>query len=776
MRAMKVTLTKIAGRLALTSTVSLVALLSFAAFHVGIAHAEDVPSAESDTVPVVEQVQPPQSDANSAEPKSAESGDVPELPLTGPAFRLTNEADEAYGRGDYELAIAKAREAIRQRPDAARPRGVLINALEASGHTEEAQREIEALSHLGPTASTAEIGQVQNQIAHTHAEKVYRALERNDNADAIKNAREAVRLNPDESSYRLLLISVLLKESDYKDAIAAASDALENDSEDANSLVMRAYARQKLGDVADANKDLDQALEQDWLSDADQRSIRLIAIDAAIAARDFGRARKLLDGMDKNAEDVKSRWQALKSDSGRVLAMPATDCRVTPYGRVCSVTPGQPAPDAGYQAASEAYKAFAAHDYAAASAKAREASRLSPENEGYKKLLASILAAQKMAASVASGASGKAGRIPVSRPDPGYEAARKIGALVNEKREKEAKAAYNQALSSGKLNSLAPLDLAYLASRIGDKTTAYEQFGVARAQGKLHKLQLVDAAYAARRVYDNEQAIELLKQAIEEMGDTMTPQELFNLRREVATLSRTWGAYLSVSHGSTGAMPGGPISAYAVDQLGSEIYWRPPGIGYRDGAIFELFARNFITLHDQSGGVTGFPTAQPSFGARWKPFRNYNLVFEAARLFRFGKYSRNDTMLRVAYSDGEGTDLRVDVPSWWMWQGYGELGRYLETQQTFGSFDMRAGRSYRLDSISDRLVLTPFVGVAGNLDSLLENQLAAGAGPGLNLRWWFREDKYTAPMSYVDLNVQYKFRLSRDDRAEGLFANLTVAY
>ena len=39
------------------------------------------------------------------------------LPLTGPAFAIANEAYSAYNRKDYDLAIAKAREALRQRDD-----------------------------------------------------------------------------------------------------------------------------------------------------------------------------------------------------------------------------------------------------------------------------------------------------------------------------------------------------------------------------------------------------------------------------------------------------------------------------------------------------------------------------------------------------------------------------------------------------------------------------------------------------------------------------------
>lgn len=63
-----------------------------------------------------------------------------ELPLTGPAYQIATDAYEAFARGDYAAATAKAREAIRQRPDVARLKRLLIEALAASGSLEEADR------------------------------------------------------------------------------------------------------------------------------------------------------------------------------------------------------------------------------------------------------------------------------------------------------------------------------------------------------------------------------------------------------------------------------------------------------------------------------------------------------------------------------------------------------------------------------------------------------------------------------------------------------------
>jgi hypothetical protein len=51
-------------------------------------------------------------------------------------------------------------------------------------------------------------------------------------------------------------------------------------------------------------------------------------------------------------------------------------------------------------------------------------------------------------------------------------------------------------------------------------------------------------------------------------------------------------------------------------------------------------------------------------------------------------------------------------------------------------------------------------------------------GPGFNVRYWFREDHYNAPRSYLDFGVQYRTSLGggESDRAKGWFMNMTLSY
>jgi len=360
----------------------------------------------------------------------------------------------------------------------------------------------------------------------------------------------------------------------------------------------------------------------------------------------------------------------------------------------------------------------------------------------------------------------------------------RVGVLSQLGRKEEARQLFLSAYNSGALRGLKLVDLAVLASTAGEDEMAYEYFSEANSRSQLRGTNLVNAAYNARRTYHNAEAVDYFKAAIDENREgklALDPQYLFGLRREVAELTRTWGAYASVSYGAVGVAPGSflaPPSPGANHTIGAggEIYWRPPGIGYRDGAIFELFVRGFGTLYSDAGGPTGFDTIQGSVGARWKPLKTENLVFEISYLFPVGQYSRDDMLLRAAYSKAEGTDLRVDVDNWRAWQIYADYNYFVMEPQTVATFEARYGHAFRLDAISDRLVLWPYLAIGGGYDTGYATPFALGAGPGLTARYWFNEDEYAAPRSYVDLTLQYRFKLAGDERAEGIFAGAFMSY
>jgi hypothetical protein len=181
-----------------------------------------------------------------------------------------------------------------------------------------------------------------------------------------------------------------------------------------------------------------------------------------------------------------------------------------------------------------------------------------------------------------------------------------------------------------------------------------------------------------------------------------------------------------------------------------------------------------MTLDTRGAGSTGGDSFQGGIGVRWKPLTTQNLVLSISRTF--GPEVDDDWLAQIGYSWDYGTDLRVDVPSWWTTRLYAEVGRYLENDINYGIASAMFGRSYVV-SADGRSVLFPhlFAGIEYTSNDPVA-KTSSGIGPGVSLRRWFREDVYNAPRSYFDLTLQYRARLSGDDRMKGLFLNGLLSY
>jgi hypothetical protein len=211
-------------------------------------------------------------------------------------------------------------------------------------------------------------------------------------------------------------------------------------------------------------------------------------------------------------------------------------------------------------------------------------------------------------------------------------------------------------------------------------------------------------------------------------------------------------------------------------QGGIEGYWRP--WGYQNGQYTELFARAFQTLYSD-GGASGGSTLQTAVGIRYKPLAAHNLVASLSRVIS-PSGGRNDWLAQLGYSADVGTDLRVDTTSWPTRRAFLEVGRYFSAGQSYALGEFQAGKSFRVGDGetegSGRWVLFPHLSIAADYDSGALESSAMGLGPGLTARYWFREDTYAAPRSYMDISLHYRGRLSGAQRAKGVFLTTTVSY
>jgi len=345
--------------------------------------------------------------------------------------------------------------------------------------------------------------------------------------------------------------------------------------------------------------------------------------------------------------------------------------------------------------------------------------------------------------------------------------------LVEQGRLDEARAAFDRDWASGALPGPAPLDAANIAVAVGRDAEAQAAFRQADALSALTGANALNAGYSARRIGDDATAIYWFERGLDSWPSdpNFDEQRRFEIRREIETLQRTWGASATVSHGSAATVASGLVGADTVTQAGGEIYRRIGG--YNNGRPLEVFARVFTTLDSDLGGPTGGDTAQGWVGLRYRPLSQTNLVLEASRMVALGDLARDDWMLRAAWSAERGGDLRFDRSDWAAWRLYGDVAHLIDADQTLGVAEARYGHAWRT---TDRDIVTPFVTVRGYYDSSLPDEVAVGAGPGISWRHWFRESGYAAPASWIDFVLGYQFSVSGDARGEGLFVGFNINY
>ncbi|QXH51700.1 tetratricopeptide repeat protein [Pseudomonas fakonensis] len=786
-------------------------------------------------------------------------------------FPLATKAYAAYNAGDMPAAERDAERAFRTDPTQGAWALLWLDSLEAQQRWPDAAAAADTAVKLGaPNTSDLQARKqtLNRRMAVRPAEQAYQALIANRPGDAVPLAREAVRLAPDIASHRLLLVTVLLLDNQPAAAEQAANEALQDDDESTVLIVMRGYLRQYQGNAQAANADFDSALAQDWLDEDQLRNVRLIAIDAALAAGDKARASALLAPLDGADEAVARRQQAIADLRNPAATLnlanypaPRQSCVDTPYGTQCELLPA----DAGGAAgpATEAYAAYARQDYQEAIRQARKASEQDPDNLEFQRLLTTALAA------------GDASQAA------------------------EAEQRLSDAIARTPSDAELLMQRGYLRMRTKQPERAREDFRAAADTGKAPKTIILDEAYALSAMGEKPAAVEKLKQAID-MDDAgkldLDAQQRQNTRSAITGFDREWGATVTLSY--RGARPTTTIANAGQSSAGdsvfstAELYWRPSQFNDQNG-VLEVYGRLSNTLWDEGGSfrssgavdpctkqaldagsvsdsqsVTGWPSTVGALGVRYV-LSDTGFTFGLERRFLLGSATRegtanpgnstdrcdfqrstqrtglNGSLMRYKLKDSaggwlayatygfyRGTELRFDEPSWWTVDAYTQLGYSIEDnpakwtlyatdaqgsrtdevaqadgnlkrEQVFLSNEIRMGRSIKL--LPDLVLFPHVVGAAdwlwqqdtatglhgatgnSNFTNLMDGQIsltrdqsswAMGVGPGIALRYWFREDHYHTPRSYLDWTAQYRFAVGggASERAEGLFMNLTLSY
>ncbi|WP_321936044.1 NfrA family protein [Paraburkholderia sp. J8-2] len=681
--------------------------------------------------------------------------------LTGRAWQLAQDAYKSYGAKQYDAAWREANAVIALRPDILRLRLLAIDAASAGGHDREAwQAAQEAQRRFGDSQALRERRtQIGARLAPTAVQAAQAARKRGDHAQAIALMREAIGYAPMQLGNWLLLCQMLLEQNDMAGLETAAGDAIASGATPTlMPYVLRGYARAAQGRAAQADEDFAQALLSEGASVRDERVAHAIIADVWTAEGQPQRALDLLAtlppvGDDTDALIAMRRYYAraaLAQPAGpstpgervATAARPVLDCTVDQYGSACDVY----AADPGFADRRAAIVAAQSGDQAAALAAQRRAVAADPRNPQHRLELIDALTA--------------------------------AGDTEGAKREARAMA------DAGLLDALPPLSAAYLAQRAGEDRRAATYFARADEAGQLPPQAAGDAGYSAYRANFDALAASYFKRAID-YGTSSPPGvapatlvQLQDLRNAHAEVTRDWGAIAAVNYRGSGLQPGvstGEVpGSYNNWQMGLEGYWRPFGaLGDRN---FEVYARVYQDVGAKGDAPSGISTALGAIGARAKPFESINAVIAFERLIPIGSRAPSDWLLRLAYSGGIGTERRLDVPSWWTVQDYGEVGHYVSNGWNYGTGYIEAGRTWRLDTISPKLTVFPYAVAGVDYDSSINHSVPVGMGVGVSTRYWFRDSFYDMPRSYVDVTVQYRWRISGDDRAGGVFFGAVLSY
>lgn len=583
----------------------------------------------------------------------------------------------------------------------------------------------------------------KRELSAQYAVKAHTALIQRNFAEAETYNRKAIEYDPDNMTYRLVLIESLINQEKYTAAEQAATDAINTDPDDPVPVILRGYLKQQQHQFSAALIDYQRGLDNPYLSEADKRDMSLYVADAAMAAKDMPLQQQILNTLNNQNPEVKWRtslYEIYQQDT--VLKTPAIqqpflECRDTPYETACTVRPMDNASD---HYLSAIYQEIHQKRYAEAKQHAQLIANLYPNNQQYQYVYQQAL--------IADAQSGT----------------------------KQVSSSYSP-----------PLSLAYLAILAPAPKQAAQIFSDMDKSQQLSKQNYRDAAYTALNANDKAQAKQYLYRAVDASnnGDyPLEPQALYDTRSAISNIDRKWGITASASYRGDSSVNN--IQDNGTDrkkvstannslQLITEAYYRPDRFN-KDNRYVDFYGRLVETAYGQSS-ATGLKSLLGAVGVRAKPFSDYNFIFSFERQIKLGSASQGDWLARAAYSHSKGTEFRVDKDSWFTHQFYGEVGHYIEANTSYFVSEEQVGRSYKLpNDVWSNTTVFPHGVIAADYNTAYEKALAIGAGPGITLRHWFREDTYHAPQSYLDFSVQYRFKIAGDDRAKGLVARVSLSY
>ena len=230
------------------------------------------------------------------------------------------------------------------------------------------------------------------------------------------------------------------------------------------------------------------------------------------------------------------------------------------------------------------------------------------------------------------------------------------------------------------------------------------------------------------------------------------------MKREYSKLNHVFGGgiyFAKTDYDLPAPVAVASIGGALPSQAGVEVNYRPPVLGFRNEKIFDLFARVYGNLKNDSWSMDR-DSYQFGFGARYNPFRKINALISAEKLTKLGKNSEDNFLLRVLDSIDWGQKPKGGRKYQLAGRLYADGGYFLQSRRRWYYYiDAREGLTWYA---GDKILVTfpQVLGIVRYETDDISHYLSYNmVGVGINGRFLEREAKRTIERGYIDMYLQY---------------------
>jgi tetratricopeptide (TPR) repeat protein len=271
--------------------------------------------------------------------------------------------------------------------------------------------------------------------------------------------------------------------------------------------------------------------------------------------------------------------------------------------------------------------------------------------------------------------------------------------------------------------------------------------------------------YSQMRLHHRDNAVASFKNAIDLMpASDLNQTALYEMKRNITYLQKRFFGYFAMIGGNQVKKS---ISPIADNKTGGFAALR---LGYRPLTStdrLEVYLDAAVGIRNNSF-ATNDESFQPGVGLAYRVTSDGHIVVSVTQLFKTGKRSRNDTMLRLSGKFFDDYTYHPDTAGRWYKSLYADLAYYLnyESYRLYAKYEQ--GYMFKPDQHTS-LMPYAMTSVAYNNDNKAKKTMYNyDAGVGLSYLFWLGETRYTMPAytGRVGLEARKSYNTNYDKDTE----------